>query len=100
LRQIKTATRKPLFNKYAILSDIALEVCIIHDTSPVLGKSIEDLRFRTKTGTTIIVIERGNQMHTSPDPKFSFKSGDIVFITGKREDINKAIVYLTEGKVE
>ena len=24
----------------------------------------------------------------------------IVFITGKREDLNKAIVYLTEGTVE
>ncbi|GBE38616.1 glutathione-regulated potassium-efflux system protein KefC [bacterium BMS3Bbin08] len=100
LRQSKTATRKPLFDKYAVLSDIALEVCTIHDTSPVRGKSIEDLRFRTKTGATIIVIERENRMHTSPDPKFSFKTGDIVFITGKREDINKAIVYLTEGKVD
>ena len=36
-------------------------------------------------------------MYTSPDPKFSFTTGDIVYITGKREDINKAIVYLTEA---
>jgi CPA2 family monovalent cation:H+ antiporter-2 len=98
LRQSKTVTRKPLFDKHAVLSDIAVEVCTIHDTSPVRGKSIEDLGFRAKTGASIIVIKRENQVHTSPDPKFSFKTGDIVFITGKREDINKAIVYLTEGK--
>jgi CPA2 family monovalent cation:H+ antiporter-2 len=98
LRQNKTSVRKPLFDKYAVLSDIAVEVYTIHDTSPVRGKSIEDLRFRTKTGATIIVVERENKVHTSPDPKFSLKTGDIVFITGKREDINKAIVYLTEGK--
>jgi len=100
LRQSKIATRKPMFDKYAVLSEIALEVCTIRDTSPVRGKSIEDLRFRTKTGATIILIERENQMHTSPDPKFSLRTGDIVFITGKREDINKAIVYLDEGKVD
>ncbi len=99
LRQSKTATRQPLFDKYDVLSDIAVEVCTIHSASPVRGKSIEDLGFRTKTGATIIVIERDNEMHTSPDPKFSFKAADIVFITGKREDINKAIVYLNEGKI-
>jgi CPA2 family monovalent cation:H+ antiporter-2 len=99
LRQSKAPTRRPLFDKNAVLSDIAVEACTIHDTSPVLGKSIEELRFRTKTGTTIIVIERENQTYTSPDPKFSFKAGDIIFITGKREDINKAIVYLTEGQL-
>jgi CPA2 family monovalent cation:H+ antiporter-2 len=98
LRQPKSATRRPLFDKHAVLSDIAVEVCTIHDTSPVLDKSIEDLRFRTKTGASIIVIKRENQVHTSPDPKFIFKTGDIVFITGKKEDINKAIVYLTEEK--
>jgi len=98
LRQPKAETRRPLFDKNAVLSDIAVEVCTIHDTSPVRGKSIEDLGFRAKTGASIIVIQRENQVHTSPDPKFSFKTGDIVFITGKREDINKAIVYLTEGK--
>ena len=37
-------------------------------------------------------------MYTSPDPKFSFETGDMVFITGKRENINKAIVYIAEGK--
>jgi Trk K+ transport system NAD-binding subunit len=39
-------------------------------------------------------------MHTSPDPKFMFERDDIVFITGKREDINKALVYITGGKVD
>jgi K+/H+ antiporter YhaU regulatory subunit KhtT len=55
--------------------------------------------FRTKTGATIIAIERNKKMHTSPDPKFSFEAGDMVFITGNRENINRAIAYLTEGKL-
>ncbi|MEN8263690.1 MAG: TrkA C-terminal domain-containing protein [Nitrospirota bacterium] len=58
-----------------------------------------NLRFRTKTGSTIIAIERNSRMHTSPAPEFCFDTGDIVFITGKGEDINKAIVYLADGEV-
>ena len=100
LRQNKTSTRKPLFDKYAILSNVAVEACTINETSRVLGKSIEELSFRKKTGATIIAIERKRKMHSSPDPQFSFQVRDIVFITGKREDINKAIVYLTESKID
>jgi len=97
LRQTQVTARKPLFDKYTVFSKVTIELCTINNNSPVLGKSIEDSRFRSKTGATIIAIESNNQMYTSPDPKFSFTTGDIVYITGKREDINKAIVYLTEA---
>jgi CPA2 family monovalent cation:H+ antiporter-2 len=99
LRQTETDSQLPLFDKYSVLSSIAVESVTISGNTPVIGKSIEDLRFRTKTGATIIAIERNSQMHTSPSPKFSFNTDDIVFITGQKEDINKAIVYLTEGEV-
>jgi CPA2 family monovalent cation:H+ antiporter-2 len=98
LRQKREATRKPLFDKCTVLTNVTIELFTINEGSPVLGRSIEELRFRTKTGATIIAVERENRMNSSPDPTFSFKAGDIVFITGTREDINKAIVYLTEGK--
>jgi CPA2 family monovalent cation:H+ antiporter-2 len=99
LRQKREATRKPLFDKCTVLANVTIELITIHEDSPVLDKSIDGLKFRTKTGATIIAVERRNQMHTSPDPAFTFKAGDIVFITGKREDINKAIVYITEGTI-
>ncbi len=99
LRQPGTTSRKPLFDKYTVLSRITVEVCAINGSSPVFGKSIAELMFRTKTGATIIAIERDKKIHTSPDPKFSFEAGDMVFITGNREDINRAIVYLTEGEI-
>jgi CPA2 family monovalent cation:H+ antiporter-2 len=99
LRQSGTATHKPFSDKYSILSSITIEHVKISEHSPVLGKSIEDIRFRTITGATIIAIKRNNQLNTSPDPKFSFEEGDTVFITGKREDINKALVYLSESQI-
>ena len=96
LRQKKTADRKPIFDKCAIYPNIMVEVLTVRENPPVSGRSIENLMFRKKTGTTIISIERGKEIFTSPDPAFTLIAGDIIFITGKRENINKARVYLTE----
>jgi|GEM_PF-6749123 len=38
-------------------------------------------------------------MHTLPESGFTLKAGDIVFITGRKEDISRAIAYLTSGKI-
>ncbi len=94
LRQVNTPARKHLFEKYAVLSDMDIETC------PISGKSIKELSFRTKTNTTIIAIERNNQINTHPDPEFIFKSGDTVFITGEKRDIKQTIIYITKGKTD
>ncbi len=99
LRHKETADRKPIFDKYAIYPNIRVEVLTVSGNSPVSGRSIADLMFRKKTGTTIVAIERDKETFTSPDPDFILMAGDIVFITGKKENINKAIFYLTEGNV-
>lgn len=98
LRQSSSITRKPPFDKHLVLSDVKIDLCNISGSSPLPGKSIEDTRFRTKTGATIIAVERKKEMYVSPDPSFSFEAGDTVFFIGKKEDINKALVYLSEGK--
>ncbi len=99
LRQAETSRRKPLFDKCTVLSNVTIEVFTVIDSSPVTGKSIEELKFRTRTGATIIAIEQEGRMNASPDPAYIFKAGDIVFITGKRADINKALLYLIEGEI-
>ena len=99
LRQKRTADRKPIFDKCAIYPNIRVEVITVSEDSPVSGRSIADLMFRKKTGATIVAVERANETHTSPDPDFTLNASDIVFITGNKESINKAIVYLTKGSL-
>ncbi len=99
LRQAGFSTRKHLLEKYAVFSHVDIETFTIHPNSPVISKSIKDIGFRTKTGATIIAIERYNQIHTIVDPEFTFKVGDIVFITGKKDDIKRAVNYLTKGTI-
>lgn len=99
LRQPGAATRKPLLDKCTVLTNVTVELFTIKEDSPVLGRSLAGLQFRTRTGATILAVERNNRMNASPDPEFRFEAGDIVFITGKREDINRALIYLSEGRI-
>ncbi len=98
LRQPQTPARERLFDSSMVR--VAVELFTIRDDSPVLDKSIEELQFRTKTGATILAIERNNYIHSSPDPAFRFQTGDLVYITGKREDMNRSLVFLKEGKID
>jgi CPA2 family monovalent cation:H+ antiporter-2 len=99
LRQKGKMIRKHLFDKSTVLSDMNIELFALKEGSPVVGKSIEDLKFRTRTGTTILAVERGKEMHSSPGPEFTLKPGDTVFVTGTRENVNKALLYLDEGEL-
>lgn len=97
LRQAGNITGQQLFEKCSFLSHLNFEPFIINANSPVLGKSINDLGLRSKTGATIIAVEHDNQILAGIDPEFTFEIGDTVFIAGKKEDIKKAETYLTEG---
>ena len=100
LRQAVTSSRKPLFDQRTVLDKVTVEIFTVGDSSPVSGKSIEELKIRTKTGATIIAIEQEGQMNASPDPAYRLKAGDMVYITGKRANINKALIYLIEGEIK
>ena len=99
LRQTGTGVKKPVFDKLDVISKIGIELFRINSTSHALGESLENLKFRKNTDTTIIAIERKGHMKISPDPKLILKTGDVVFIAGAREDINKALIFLEEGKL-
>lgn len=98
LRQTGLIARKHLLEKYAVLSHVEIETFVVSEDSTALGKSIRELDFRSKTGATIISIERNHEMNTNPVPDLIFEVGDTVFITGKKEEITRGLYYLAEGK--
>lgn len=100
LRQEEVITRRHLFDKYAVLSHVDIETFRIRADSPVIGKSIKELAFRTRTGATIIAVERKGQINTSIDPDLTFEVDDIVFITGEKKDMRRAKDYLAKGRIE
>lgn len=62
---------------------------VSHD-SPVVRKSLMDIRLRTVTGATILSIEREGKFIRNPKPEDTIKGGDIFLIIGTEEEIKKA----------
>lgn len=62
-----------------------LEVKVL-DKSPLIGKSIGEIRFWEHTGATIIGINRMGQLLLSPGPKLVFFLGDIIFYVGNTSE--------------
>ncbi len=67
----------------------------IQEGSPLIGRSIGDIRFWEHTGATIIGINRTGELVLSPGPKLVFFEGDVVFYVGNSpgnsERVNKFV---------
>lgn len=90
--------RKHFEDRYELLKELDTESYMLKGTSRANGYSIKELRFRTETGVTIIAIQRGEKIFQNPSPDFVLKTGDILLLVGKKEDINRAIEYLESDR--
>lgn len=89
---------KPLAERVDILKMIETEPYLIKYSSPARDHSIKELNLRSQTGASIIAIQRGDEIFQNPPPDFILREGDIVFLIGRRSDIDKAIEYLDSGR--
>lgn len=85
---------KSLPEKCEIITDIETETYLIGERTPAAGHSIRDLRIRSKTGATVIAVRRNGEILPSPDPGFTFQTGDVLYLIGEREKVLKAIELL------
>lgn len=51
-------------------------------TSPMVGRSIQELEIRNRAGTSIVGVLREGHFQANPPPDFRFASGDLVAIIG------------------
>lgn len=96
LRKIVTR-EKPLMAELPMLSEIVTESFQIRKHSPFVGRSLKDLRLRTKTGATVMAVKRDDAIHQNPEANFTFHEGDIVLLLGKPGDIGRAVEYMESG---
>ena len=54
-----------------------------------VGKTVMDVNFRGKFGVNIIAIENSKTLYESVRPDYVFESGDILFVSGTRDGLNK-----------
>ncbi len=93
LRRIELPV-KSLPEKCEIITDIETETYLIGEQTPAAGHSIRNLKIRSRTGATVIAVRRNGEILPSPDPNFTFQSGDVVYLIGERENVLRAIELL------
>ena len=54
-----------------------------------IGKTVLEVDLRGKFGVTIIAVENGKTIHGSIRPTYTFKPGDILYVCGSKEALNK-----------
>jgi len=83
---------------FADISDLRIHIHVCPVTKNVIGKSIENLEIRKKTGVTVVAISRKGQSIVSPPPEMVFEEGDLIVATGERAQI-KACQRVILGQV-
>lgn len=80
--------------KYAVfpelkqhLPDIEIETVRIEAASPLAGKTLAEVRLRTKYGVTVLAIRRGRETITNPSGDTQLLAQDIVVMMGTRDSI-------------
>ena len=73
----------------SITLDNNVEISEVMVPTRVIGKSLEETRFRQKTGLNIIAIQHKGITETEISPRYIFAEGDILVVIGKSENVSR-----------
>lgn len=78
-----------------LLREADLMTVMIADDSPSVGKLIRELELRTKTGASIVGIERGGGSVINPSPDEEIQARDHILLLGNQAQLDAAQKQLT-----
>lgn len=81
----------------SLLREANLEIVIFADDSPAAGRLIRELELRTRTGASIVGIERSGASIVNPSPDEELQRGDRVLLLGTRDQLNAAKTFFHYG---
>ncbi len=59
----------------------------LDDSSPLVGRTLQELAIRTRTGASVVAALRDEKPHINPAPDFDFKTGDRIAVLADREQL-------------
>lgn len=65
------------------LSDARIKWVSVPRESPVVGRTIGDVGVRTRTGVSILAVERGDQTISNPTPGTELLAEDVLVVVGE-----------------
>ena len=69
------------------LEGLSIERIALPEGSRVVGSTIGDGQFRSRTGASIVAVVRGDTPIPSPGPDHRFEAGDVVVAVGTRQGL-------------
>jgi TrkA domain protein len=72
-----------------VVGEFVVDWVTVGEDAPAIGRSIQDLQVRRRSGMSVVAIVRGKQTITGPDPNEVLAVGDRLVVVGRREDIPK-----------
>lgn len=57
----------------------------VSQTSPLANRSIRETQLRSRTGVSILAIQRGDRTLSNPDPDTAIQTGDTLVVVGEDE---------------
>ncbi len=91
----ETPSPPPDLARYlAVLDQGQIEFLAVPDTFACVGRTLEDMHFRTRTGTMVVGIIRQSRVHYSPAGDASIEPGDTLMLLGHADDVERAREFL------
>jgi CPA2 family monovalent cation:H+ antiporter-2 len=82
----------------ALLREAELKLAPISERSPAAGRLIGEIRLRTRTGASVVGIERPGENIVNPGPDEEIRPGDRVLLLGNRAQLESAETLLSGAK--
>jgi K+/H+ antiporter YhaU regulatory subunit KhtT len=79
---------------FTVTSPFVLYEEVIPETSPLIGKTLGEVRFWQQTNATVIAIRRGDQIILSPGPYATLMAKDIIIYIGDTKSVEAVISFI------
>jgi CPA2 family monovalent cation:H+ antiporter-2 len=76
------------------LDGLEVERLEVRSGSSVIGRTLADLALRRSTGATVLAVQRGESVLSSPGGEFSLAEGDVVVIMGAATAIDQVLALV------
>lgn len=76
----------------SLLAEANLETVTVPAGSPAAGKLIRELGLRTRTGASIVALERPNVKMVNPGPDEEIQAGDQLLLLGTTQQLEQAVL--------
>lgn len=91
---------QPTLGEQPALRELKVDSVLLDGEAHAIGRSIAELKLRSATGALVVAIRRQGTLLQHPNPVEPFAAGDLAYLVGTDEAVQRAAALLTSGPVQ